>query len=184
MGLLETTLIALGLAMDCFAVSVASGICFPAMGPRIVFRMALFFGGFQLAMAVIGWTAGSLLLPWIESFDHWLAFALLSAVGGRMIYESRKDGTNCSYDPSRFPVLIALSVATSIDALAVGVGISVLGEPIPVAASVIGSASFIMTVAGVLLGKRFGHIFEKKFEIAGGLILIGIGLKILIEHLT
>lgn len=184
MGLPEILLIALGLAMDCLAVAVASGISCPGMCPRLAFRMAIFFGGFQSLMAVIGWSAGVAILPIISSFDHWIAFALLAAVGGKMIYESREEGERRSYDPARFAVLIALSVATSIDSLAVGISFSLLGEPIALPAGVIGAFSFSLTLAGVAVGRRFGHIFERKLEVVGGLILIGIGIKILVQHLS
>lgn len=185
MGLPEILLIALGLAMDCLAVAVASGISCPGMGPRLAFRMALFFGGFQSLMAVIGWSAGVAILPIISSFDHWIAFALLAAVGGKMIYESRgEEDERRSYDPARFAVLIALSVATSIDSLAVGISFSLIGEPIALPAGVIGAFSFSLTLAGVAIGRRFGHIFERKLEVVGGLILIGIGIKILAQHLS
>ena len=184
MNLVEITLIAVGLAMDCFAISVACGIGSPAMAQKLAARIAVFFGGFQFLMTVIGWSAGYALRQVIEGVDHWIAFGLLAAVGAKMIYESTRGEEGRNLDPSRFSVLIALSVATSIDALAVGVSLSLIDVPILMPACVIGAVSFMAGMIGVALGKRFGHIFERKLEAVGGLILVGIGVKILIEHLT
>ena len=183
MNLSTIILIALGLAMDCFAVSVASGFAFKDLRIKHAIRMAIFFGGFQLLMPIIGWFAGSNLRPYIMGYDHWVAFALLAGIGGKMAYESRKiEGEK--FDPTKFPILAALAVATSIDALAVGLSLSFIQVPIALPACIIGAVSFIMTMLGIAAGKRFGHLFESKLELAGGLVLIGIGLKILYQHLT
>jgi putative Mn2+ efflux pump MntP len=185
MKLLTILFIAVGLAMDAFAVAVVTGSVYKEFKVRHALRMALFFGGFQAVMPVIGFLAGLGLKDYIEAYDHWVAFALLCLVGGKMIYESFKiEAAERNRDPSNLLVLLALSFATSIDALAVGITLSLLKTPILLAATIIGLVTFGLSYCGVSLGKRFGHFFESKVEVAGGVILIVIGLKILIEHLT
>ena len=171
--------------MDAFAVAVVTGSVYKEFKVRHALRMALFFGGFQAVMPVIGYLAGLGLKDYIEAYDHWIAFALLCFVGGKMIYESFKiEAAEKNRDPSNLPVLLVLSLATSIDALAVGITLSLLETPILVAVTIIGLVTFGLSYSGVFIGKRFGHFFESKVEIVGGLILIAIGVKILIEHLT
>lgn len=178
-------LIAVGLAMDAFAVSIVTGSVYRDLHIRHVLRMALFFGGFQALMPVIGFLAGLGLKDYIAASDHWIAFGLLSLVGGKMIYESFKiESAEKNKDPSNLLILLILSVATSIDALAVGITLSLLATSIALAVTIIGLVTFGLSYAGVAIGKRFGHFFESKIEIAGGIILISIGLRILIEHLT
>ena len=185
MRLVTILFIAVGLAMDAFAVSIVTGSVYKDLRVRYTLRMALFFGGFQAIMPIIGFFAGLGLRAYITGFDHWVAFALLSLVGGKMIYESfHAEPAERNRDPSSLLTLLALSVATSIDALAVGITLSLLKVSLAWAASVIGLVTFVLSYAGVLLGKRFGHLFESKIEILGGLILIAIGVKILIEHLS
>jgi putative Mn2+ efflux pump MntP len=177
--------IAVGLAMDAFAVSVITGSVYKEFKLRHALRMALFFGAFQAVMPVIGFLAGLGLKEYIEASDHWVAFALLFFVGAKMIYESfRIEAAEKNRDPANLLVLLALSFATSIDALAVGITLSLLQAPIVLAVTVIGLVTFALSYPGVLIGKRFGHLFESKIEIVGGLILIAIGLKILVEHLA
>jgi putative Mn2+ efflux pump MntP len=177
--------IAVGLSMDAFAVSVVTGSVYRELKVRHALRMALFFGGFQAAMPIIGFLAGLSLKEYISAYDHWIAFGLLVFVGGKMIYESLKiGGAERNLDPSNLLVLLALSVATSIDALAIGISLSMLTASIVGAAVIIGLVTFALSYAGILIGKRFGHFFESKIEILGGVILIAIGIKILIEHLT
>jgi putative Mn2+ efflux pump MntP len=176
--------IAIGLSMDAFAVSVVAGSVCRDLKVRHALRMALFFGGFQAVMPIIGFLAGLGLKSFISAYDHWIAFGLLVLVGGKMIYESLKIGAaEKNLDPSNLLVLLALSVATSIDALAIGITLSVLTTSILGAAGIIGLVTFALSYAGILIGKRFGHFFESKIEIIGGLILIAIGVKILVEHL-
>jgi putative Mn2+ efflux pump MntP len=176
--------IAIGLSMDAFAVSIAAGSVCRDLKVRHALRMALFFGGFQAVMPIIGFLAGLGLKSFISAYDHWIAFGLLVLVGGKMIYESLKIGAaEKNLDPSNLLVLLALSVATSIDALAIGITLSVLTTSILGAAGIIGLVTFALSYAGILIGKRFGHFFESKIEIIGGLILIAIGVKILVEHL-
>ena len=176
---------AVGLSMDAFAVSVVTGSIYRELKVRHALRMALFFGGFQAGMPIIGFLAGLSLRGLISAYDHWIAFGLLMFVGGKMIYESLKiESAEKNLDPSNLLVLLALSVATSIDALAIGITLSMLTTSIMGAAAVIGLVTFALSYAGILIGKRFGHFFESKIEILGGLILIAIGIKIVIQHLT
>jgi putative Mn2+ efflux pump MntP len=177
--------IAVGLSMDAFAVSVVTGSVYRELKVRHALRMALFFGGFQAAMPIIGFLAGLSLKNYISAYDHWIAFGLLTFVGGKMIYESlRIESAEKNLDPANLLVLLALSVATSIDALAIGISLSMLMASIVGAALIIGLVTFALSYAGILIGKRFGHFFESRIEIVGGVILIAIGLKILIQHLT
>lgn len=176
--------IAVGLAMDAFAVSVVSGSTYKQLHVKHALRMAAFFGGFQALMPLVGSLAGLGLKEYIATYDHWTAFGLLSAVGGKMIYESFKiKSVEDSPDPSRILVLLVLSIATSIDALAIGITLSLITTSIGLAVVIIGLITFGLSYCGVLIGKRFGHFFENKIEILGGLILIAIGVKIMVEHL-
>ena len=185
MGFLTIIAVAIGLSMDAFAVSIVTGSVYKELHVRHALRMALFFGGFQAVMPIIGSLAGLGLRAYISSYDHWIAFGLLVFIGGKMIYESFAiKSAEKNLDPSNLMVLLTLSVATSIDALAVGVTLSLLSGSIILAAAFIGLVTFCLSYAGVSIGKRFGHFFESKIEIIGGLILIAIGLKILIGHLT
>ena len=176
--------IALALAMDAFAVALATGMNLATLTGRHLFRLGFHFGLFQALMPVIGWLAGLTVQQHIAAWDHWIAFGLLAFVGGHMLWEARSEAheEKRANDPTRGLSLIMLSVATSIDALAVGFSLSVLGVSIWTPALVIGLVAGILTVAGMLLGRRVGDQWGPRVEIAGGLILIGIGLKILIEH--
>jgi len=171
--------------MDAFAVSVVSGAASKQLKIRHALRMAIFFGGFQACMPLLGALAGVSVKGYIAGADHWIAFALLAAVGGKMIYESIKltpNGKN--FDLSNIYVLLVLSVATSIDALTVGVTLPLLKIPIAAAVTIIGIVTFTLSGLGVCIGKRTGHFFESKIAAIGGLALIGLGAKILLEHLT
>jgi putative Mn2+ efflux pump MntP len=185
MTLTSIFLIAVGLAMDAFAVAVACGLAVKPFRPSYAFRIAFFFGAFQTFMPVLGWAAGVSLRLFIASFDHWIAFILLFGIGCKMIYESfgKERKSPCGQAVSTGGLLV-LSVATSIDALAVGISFAFLKATILLPSLIIGSVTFALCFAGVWLGNRFGHIFENKLEIAGGLILIGIALKILVSHLA
>jgi manganese efflux pump family protein len=185
MEILAVILIAVGLGMDTFAISIVAGSVHRTLRLSHALRMASLFGGFQVAMPIIGFLAGRSLEAHISPYDHWVAFGILLVVGSRMIWESaRVDGTlGKGMDPSKLMVLLPLAVATSIDALAVGVTLSLVSKSIILTAFFIGWVTFALSYAGVVIGKRFGHFFESKIEIIGGLILIGIGLKILIQHL-
>jgi len=183
-GLIKIIIIAVGLAMDTFAVSIVSGSTYKQLNIKHAFRMALFFGGFQAFMPLVGSLAGFTVKSYITGYDHWVAFGILAAVGGKMIYESFKiKAAQENLDPSNILILLVLAVATSIDALAVGVTLSFFGVPIGTAVTIIGLITFVLSWLGVFIGKRFGHFFENKIEALGGLILIGLGVKILFEHL-
>ncbi len=183
--ILTITGIAVGLAMDAFAISVVSGSVYKNMCVRCALRMAFCFGAFQAFMPLLGYLAGTTLATRFEQYDHWIAFGLLSAIGGKMIYEAFKieDIENAAKDPSCPVTLVILSIATSIDALAVGVTLSLLTQHLIAAVILIGIITFALSFIGYKIGKQFGHFFENKIEIFGGLILIAIGLKILISHL-
>ncbi len=175
------------LAMDCFAVTLGMACGSRGLTLKQAVRMAAFFGGFQFVMPVIGWFAGDRLLRIIEHFDHWVAFGLLALIGGRMIWESLKmndEEKACRPDQTQGKRLLILALATSIDALAVGLSLGVVRTGILFPAAVIGVTSFLLTVAGAKLGPVVGRLVGKRAELAGGLILIAIGVKILIEHLA
>jgi putative Mn2+ efflux pump MntP len=185
MDLITITFIAFGLAMDSFAVSITSGITIRYLRIGNALKIAIFFGSFQAVMPLIGWLAGLSLRDFISGVDHWIAFGLLSLVGCKMIYESFKvESSEKAMNPLNVYVLLMLSVATSIDALAVGVSFAFLKVSIVTPIIVIGIVTFVLSLLGVFVGDRFGRFFEKKIEIVGGLILIGIGIKILVEHLA
>ena len=184
MELMTIIVIAVGLAMDAFVVSIVSGSTYRQLHVKHALRMALFFGAFQAFMPLIGSLAGLSLKDYIQNYDHWVAFGLLAAVGGKMIYESFKIKTDEENpDPSNIFVLLVLSVATSIDALAIGITLSLITSSVTLAVIIIGLITFVLSYAGVLIGKRFGHFFENRIEALGGLVLIGIGVKIVFEHL-
>jgi putative Mn2+ efflux pump MntP len=185
LGLPTLLSISLGLAMDAFAVSVTSGLAIRTIRVRHALRIAAFFGAFQGVMPVVGWLAGTSLRSSIAPLDHWLAFGILGVVGGKMIYEAAVIEKAEESAPSDLGILVllGLSVATSLDALAVGVTFAFLDVRIVTPALVIGAVTFAMSYAGVWIGDRFGGFFEKKIEVLGGIILIAIGLKILTEHL-
>ena len=187
---LEIWLLAAGLAMDCFAVSIASGIILKRPHWRPMLVMAFCFGLFQALMPLIGWWGASLFSHLIESVDHWVAFAILAFLGGRMVRESFKDdGCKHTYDPTRLRVVLAFAVATSIDALAVGISFAFLGarglDDILPPVGIIGLVSFVMSLTGLLLGIGCGDKLARRLraELLGGVILILIGVKILVEHL-
>lgn len=185
MYLITSTFLAFGLAMDAFAVSISSGITI--RNPRIenALKIAIFFGAFQAFMPVIGWLAGLGLRELISQVDHWIAFGLLCLIGGRMIYESTKPRTEKSgFNPLSLGVLLLLSVATSIDALVAGVSLAFLKVSILLPIILIGMVTFVLSFLGVFVGDRSGHLFQNKAEFVGGLVLIGIGTKTLIEHLA
>lgn len=182
--MITTIFIALGLAADAFAVSITRGISIKCLKPRQALVIALFFGAFQAGMPVLGWFFGSALIDLIRAFDHWVAFGLLGLIGGKMIYEavSHKADEQVCVELS-LTLLLMLSVATSIDALAVGVTFACLNTPILQPIIIIGVVTFLLSVVGVYLGNLCGNRFEHKIEIIGGIILIAIGSKILLEHL-
>ncbi len=177
--------IAFALAMDAFAAAVAGGVVIKERKVHHAVRIALFFGGFQALMPLLGWAAGLGLKGFIAGVDHWIAFGLLVLIGGKMIVEAFKlEPMEKKATVLHIPTLFVLSVATSIDAFAVGITFSVLHEPIVTPILIIGAITFAVALAGVFIGDRVGHLFESKIEVAGGLVLIGIGVKMLVEHLV
>jgi putative Mn2+ efflux pump MntP len=185
MSFLEILILSIGLAADASAVSLCAGASGHTVSGRASVRMAFHFGFFQAAMPVAGWAAGSTVATLAGALDHWIAFLLLAFVAIRMIRSGLGWNPPSSVcDPTRGRELVMLSVATSIDALAVGFSIALLGIPILPAAATIGVVTFLLSLAATRLGRRVGRAFGKRMEIVGGVILLLIGVRILIEHLT
>jgi putative Mn2+ efflux pump MntP len=187
MSLILVLGVAVALAMDCFAITLGLACGARGLTMKQAVRMAAFFGGFQFVMPVAGWFVGDRLLGLIRSFDHWVAFGLLALIGGRMIYESFElsdEEKACRPDQTQGARLVVLALATSIDALAVGLSLGVVRTSVLYPAAIIGVTSFVLTVVGAKLGPVIGRIVGKRAELLGGLILIGIGVKILVEHLA
>lgn len=184
MSFIEIILIAIGLSLDAFAVSITSGVTINNLKVRHAFKIAAFFGIFQAIMPLIGYLAGISLNKYITSYDHWIAFGLLAFIGGKMIYEGFQiEKCEMDKDCLNSVTLLILAIATSIDALAVGVVFSSLSLSIIIPVIIIGLITFVICFAGVYIGDKFGSFFEKKMELIGGAVLILIGLKILIEHI-
>src|SRR5512135_2206035 len=186
MSLVMVLGLAIALAMDCFAVSMGLACGSKGLTGRQAARMAIFFGAFQFGMPVLGWFAGETVVRLMKGVDHWIAFGLLVAIGGKMLYEAfhlSEEEKACRPDQTRGARLLLLSVASSIDALAVGLSLGVIKAGILYPASVIGAVSFVMTVAGARLGPAVGKAAGRRAELIGGLILIAIGLRILVQHL-
>jgi len=181
---LTLLLVALGLALDAFAAAIAASIVLRTVSGRQVFRLAFHLGLFQTLMPLAGWMAGRSVGTVVAAWDHWVAFVLLTIVGAKAIYDARSRGPGQAPrdDPTRGLTLVVLSVATSLDALAVGASLAFLGVDIWIPSVVIGVVACILTAVGMLLGGRLGSQFGQRVEIAGGLILIGIGAKIVLEH--
>ena len=182
--MLQIFLIALSLAMDAFAVSVSTGISIPGFGPRQAARIGLWCGVFQFAMPLVGWFLGTSVKTYIEAVDHWIAFGLLALIGGNMIWEAVKGGEEEALTELSVRRLFLLALATSIDALAVGITLAFEQVNILFSAGVIGVVAFALAMLGGLLGHRLGQLFQRRATILGGVVLIGIGLKILFEHLS
>ncbi len=185
MNLIEVLLIAVGLAMDCFAVSLGIGTTRFASGPRPLFRLSFHFGLFQALMPALGWLVGTRVAGFVSAFDHWIAFGLLAFVGVRMIRSGLDaDSESHSTDPSRGGTLIMLSIATSIDAFAVGLSLAMLRVSIFYPSLIIGLVTGGLALTGLLIGGRLGQVFGKRMEFIGGILLILIGLRVLISHLA
>ena len=188
MGFIEFFLTGIGLSMDAFAVAICKGLGMRKVNYKQMLLIALFFGGFQALMPLLGWLLGRQFEQYITSVDHWIAFALLVLIGANMLREARKgdDTTDAEtvYDaPLPLGQLLLMAIATSIDALAVGISFAFLGVNIWLAIAIIGTTTFLISAAGVFIGNRFGNRYEKRATIAGGIILILLGVKILLEHL-
>ena len=177
-----------GLSMDAFAVSICKGLSMRKVNKKQSLVIGLFFGGFQALMPFIGWLLGSRFEQYITSIDHWIAFILLGFIGGKMVVEAIREKDEAvevrKMDPPLdLKEMFILAIATSIDALAVGITFAFLQVPIVEAVSIIGITTFVISVIGVYVGNFFGNRYKKKADLAGGIILILIGLKILLEHL-
>lgn len=188
MGFIEILLMGIGLAMDAFAVSICKGLAMRKVNKGQCLVIALFFGGFQALMPTVGWLLGSQFADRIASFDHWVAFILLGYIGGKMVLDGvREKDEEVEIEEMDSPLdikeLLILAIATSIDALAVGITFSFLQVNILEAVSVIGIVTFFISAAGVFVGNAFGSKYKSKAEIAGGCILVILGIKILVEHL-
>lgn len=186
MNYFDITLMGIGLAMDAFAVSICKGIKMKELKKRNIFIIALFFGGFQMLMPLIGWLLGTQLVDYIREFDHWISFGLLAFIGIKMCIESfkKEDGEKPDDGKLNIKELFLLAIATSIDALAVGIAFAFSDEvKIIPSISIIGAVTFLICTAGVVIGNKFGAKFKSKAEFLGGLVLTGIGIKLLIEGL-
>ena len=181
-------LMGIGLAMDAFAVSICKGLAMRKVNRKQCFVIALFFGGFQALMPAIGWLLGSRFEQYIVNVDHWIAFILLGWIGGKMIWdavreEEAPDVVEQMDAPLDIKELLVMALATSIDALAVGINFAFLGTPILEASLIIGVTTFVICVIGVYVGNFFGSKYKRKASIVGGMILVLLGIKILLEHL-
>jgi putative Mn2+ efflux pump MntP len=184
MSLLTIIIIALALAMDAFAVSIASGIAIKELRIRHALIIAAWFGIFQAIMPLLGWFSGIGLLSIIAGIDHWVVFGLLFLIGCKMIYESfQLDPIKERIDPLKIHILFSLSIATSLDAFAAGISFAILHISVVTPVIIIGAVTFFMSFIGVMIGDRGAHFFEKRMEMAAGIILIAIGVKVLIDHI-
>lgn len=184
---IELFLIGVGLSMDAFAVSVCKGLAMKKVNKKQAVVIGLYFGGFQALMPFLGWLLGIRFQKYIVSVDHWIAFVLLVFIGGKMVVEAVREKGEKEIGKMDLPLnhkeMLVLAVATSIDALAVGITFAFLDVPIAEAVIIIGCTTFVLSILGVVVGNYFGSRYKKKAEITGGIILILIGLKILLEHL-
>ncbi len=184
---IELFLIGVGLSMDAFAVSVCKGLAMKKVNKKQAVVIGLYFGGFQALMPFLGWLLGIRFQKYIVSVDHWIAFVLLVFIGGKMVVEAVREKGEKEIGEMDLPLnhkeMLVLAVATSIDALAVGITFAFLDVPIAEAVIIIGCTTFVLSILGVVVGNYFGSRYKKKAEITGGIILILIGLKILLEHL-
>lgn len=181
-------LMGVGLSMDAFAVSVCKGLAMRKVNKKQAFVIGLFFGGFQALMPLLGWSLGIQFEQYITSIDHWIAFILLGFIGGKMIVEAVKPDDESvevkEMDPPlNIKEMFVLAIATSIDALAVGITFAFLDYPIVESIIIIGITTFVISIIGVYIGNFFGSLYKKKAELAGGIILVLLGVKILLEHL-
>lgn len=183
MNILDLLLIGVGLSMDAFAVSICKGLSVPKIKLKHAFLVGIWFGGFQALMPAIGFFLGSQFASLITSIDHWIAFILLAFIGGNMIRESRSGEEEELNDSFSVRTMLALAVATSIDALAIGITFSFLNVNIILAIILIGCTTFVISIVGICIGNVFGAKYKASAELVGGIVLVFIGLKILLEHL-
>lgn len=185
MEYLTIVLIAITLSFDTFAVSVSSGLILNKIDFTNATKIAVTLAVFQAVMPLIGWLAGSGIARYAQSFDHWIAFGILALLGGKMIYESFKSSPeDRSFNPLQFRIMIGMALATSMDALIVGFSFALLDFKILISSVIIGSVTYIVAMLGMLFGKNIGAKFGSRMEMIGGIVLILIGLKVLIEHLS
>ena len=183
MSPLDLFVLAIGLSMDAFAVSICKGLSVQKLQPKHMLIVGLYFGGFQALMPTLGYFLGTTFSNLIDQFDHWVAFILLAIIGVNMVREALSKDDDETNDDFGFKTMLLLAIATSIDALAVGVTFALEGTDIALAACLIGLTTFTLSPIGLLVGHRFGLRYKSKAELVGGLVLIGIGLKILLEGL-
>ncbi len=183
MGIVEIILLSIGLGMDAFAVAICKGITMKKMNWKKAFIIGLYFGGFQALMPILGYFLGTTFENVIINLDHWVAFILLGIIGGNMIKESFSKECDNFDDDVSFKTMILLAIATSIDALAIGITFAFLKVDLIFAISIIGIITFILSIIGTKIGNKFGDKYEKKAELIGGIILILLGTKILLEHI-
>ena len=186
LDLIWLLLIAISLSIDCFAVSISISISLKTPSPLQISRVALSFGVFQALMTLVGWLIGQTIVGLIEAYDHWFAFGLLIFIGLRMLWEAfrSKNGEKKNVDMTKGLILLGLAIATSIDALAVGLTFSLLDVNLALASSIIGITAVLATLIGFALGKRVGRLFGKRAEAIGGIVLIAIGIRILFAHIS
>ncbi len=178
-------LLAVALAMDATAVAAARALLVPRIQTRHVLVVTILFGGFQALMPLFGWFAGSRLGPFVQAFAHWIAFLVLGAIGAKMLWEARSaqaEKATSGSDPFALPIMLTLALATSIDALAVGVTLPMLGAPLGLSLATIGITAALLSTAGLFLGRAFGGVLGKRLDMAGGVVLIALGCKVLVEH--
>lgn len=183
MSFIDIFLIGVALSMDAFAVSICKGLSVKKVSAKHVLTVGVYFGGFQALMPALGFLLGYKFESFITNIDHWIAFVLLALIGGNMIREALGDDDEHENDDFSFKAMLPLAVATSIDALAVGISFAFLGVDIVTAALLIGATTFVLSGVGIFVGNIFGSRYKTKAELAGGVVLILIGLKILLEHL-
>lgn len=184
---IQTLLIGIGLSMDAFAVSICKGLGMSKLNKKQMFIIALYFGGFQALMPYIGWAVGARFSSYVSQYAHWIAFILLAIIGGKMMHEALTESEECEDGGEKdkkisHKELLLLAIATSIDALAVGISFAFLNVPIIPSIVIIGLTTFIISLAGVVIGNIFGSKYKNKAEFVGGLILVAIGLKIILEQ--
>ena len=184
---IQTLLISIGLSMDAFAVSICKGLGMSKLNKKQMLIIALYFGGFQALMPYIGWAIGARFSSYVSQYAHWIAFILLAIIGGKMIHEALTESEDCEDDGIKdkklsHKELLLLAIATSIDALAVGISFAFLNVPIIPSIIIIGLTTFAISLVGVIIGNIFGSKYKNKAEFVGGLILVIIGLKIVLEQ--
>lgn len=184
---IQTSLISIGLSMDAFAVSICKGLGMSKLNKKQMLIIALYFGGFQAFMPYIGWAVGARFSSYVSQYTHWIAFILLAIIGGKMIHEALTESEDCEDDGIKdkklsHKELLLLAIATSIDALAVGISFAFLNVPIIPSIIIIGLTTFAISLVGVIIGNIFGSKYKNKAEFVGGLILVIIGLKIVLEQ--